>query len=185
MKELSQDIFDEEDRRQMAGKGIGEEQVLRQLAMFQRGAPTARLIRPAAVGDGINRFSERKKERYIGLFEETQRSGRVVKFLPASGAATRMFKTLLRFYRKETGLTEGDEQFLAGFLEGLKSGRFAFTDDLQDILEQEGLDLHRLLAEGQYHDILHYLLMPGGLNYANLPKALLSFTAVPKTPGPP
>jgi hypothetical protein len=57
--------------------------------------------------------------------------------------------------------------------------QFAFYDDLKTVMARQGLDLERFMAQGQYKDILEYLLTPKGLDYANLPKALLKFHRYP------
>jgi hypothetical protein len=111
-----------------------------------------------------------------------------MKFVPASGAASRMFKLLLSFLHRSASLdqehtsaeaTSNDPEYhdVLRCMRDLK--RFAFYDDLKSVLATNGLNIEALVEQGQYQDILAYLLTSKGLNYANLPKALLKFHRYP------
>lgn len=179
MKKLNDDTFSKTDYRQMDDRGISREHVFRQLEMYSRGTPSLRLRRPATVGDGIRRFTEKEKAHYIDVFGKSAKTLRAIKFVPASGAATRMFKTLLQFYFEEKDLNETGREYLMEFMEGLKQERFAFFSDLREIMAGKNLDIRSLLGEGRFQPVLHYLLTSDGLNYAYLPKALLKFHRYP------
>ncbi|MEJ5330191.1 MAG: DUF4301 family protein [Desulfobaccales bacterium] len=176
--------FTEQDRWQMAALGISEARVREQLAFFTRPRPALRLARPCTLGDGIRQLEPEDHPRYLALQAEAAQKGRFLKFVPASGAASRMFQAPLSY------LAELPPELLAGeghkgercpppqgpvaaFCQALK--RFAFYPDLARCLGEKGLEAERLLAAGEYHCALFYLLTPAGLNYAALPKGLLKF----------
>ncbi len=96
-----------------------------------------------------------------------------MKFVPASGAASRMFQGLLQ--QLETApATPNDEEPVSGrFLTDLH--RFAFYDDLKATLRAAGLDIRACIAQRRLHKIMEHLLTSRGLDYANLPKALIKF----------
>lgn len=156
-------MFTERDFEQMAslGKNVGE--VNGELARFEKGFPFIEIVRSASVGDGILRFSEDECLRYMETGEKSVST--VTKFVPASGAATRMFKDLF------TGLDDlrsGREPgakalsfikdfrkfpFSAGYPGDCSDGRAV----LEYVLEGD--------AEGRFFS----------LNYGNMPKGLVVF----------
>lgn len=175
--------WSEADKAQLAKENISLAKAEEQLDFFIRGVPYTKLDRPAKIGDGLKQFSQEELESFITLFEIHRLEGRVLKFVPASGAATRMFKTLLHFFNsyQEISLRElaksnenpKELKELATTLENLSD--FAFYDDLREIMQKDGLDPDRLIKEDNCRPILLYLLTDKGLNYANKPKALLKF----------
>lgn len=176
--------FTEQDRWQMAALGISEARVREQLAFFTRPRPALRLARPCTPGDGIRRLEPADHPRYLALQAEAARQGRFLKFVPASGAASRMFQAPLSYLAElppELLAGEGREGAkcpppegpVAAFCRSLS--RFAFFPELARCLADRGLDPEGLLAAGEYHCALFYLLTPAGLNYAALPKGLLKF----------
>ncbi|MCM1169465.1 MAG: DUF4301 family protein [Bacteroides sp.] len=163
------------DRQQMQRKGISEESLQKQLDGFKTGFPFARLVAPALVGQGVQTFSASETERYRRLYREAAKKETVLKFVPASGAATRMFKNLYAFYQKcrEDGnaVPEADVQ---AFFDNLP--RFAFYRDLQQAVQRNtGKSMEEAVAQKQYAPVLECLLEEKGLCYGHLPKALLLF----------
>ena len=165
-------LFSAADREQLRARDLTEEAVLAQVATFKRGIPYTTLQRPCTVGDGITVLQPHKLERLTAVYTEAALSGRTLKFVPASGAASRMFQLLLSCLNRDS-LDDPERQNLLQCMRHLK--KFAFYDDLQALLAQDGLSIETLMAHGQYTGILEYLLTPKGLNYADLPKALLKF----------
>lgn len=149
------------DERDLAVRGQSLDAVQTQLALFAQGMPYAHLQRPCTVGDGIVVLDDAATPRLEALFTQAVEAGRVTKFVPASGAATRMFSGLLAAYDQAGTAPPSPE--LQRFLTALP--RFAFHDALQA----------RLAYQTDARTILASLLTPEGLNYANLPKALLHF----------
>ncbi len=167
-------VFTDRDMERIEAEGLTPARVMEQLELFKRGAFPVRLSRPCSVNDGIRALSDPEKGGCITRYEEAARNGRVMKFVPASGAASRMFQDWWGIFQHDKGCIGEDVQ---RFAEGLK--RFAFFDDLKAVLSGAGLDIEALLAGGSYHELLDYILTSKGLHYAALPKALLKFHAYP------
>jgi len=176
--------FTDSDLEQMRSLGITEEPVRGQLAILEKGRAHLTLSRPCTLGDGIISISEDSLPAMILQHQEAARKGRLLKFVPASGAASRMFKALLKFLnagemisREEVAekAAQGDRQaqdWLV-FVDGLRN--FAFFEDLKRIMSHNGLDLEKLIAQNHIKKILEFLLAAKGLDYASLPKGLLKF----------
>jgi hypothetical protein len=176
-----------QDIRQLAQRGIPVEEAQRQLSLFRGSATYARLVRPCAGGDGIVRLEAAAIPDLQDLQAEAARAGRLRKFVPASGAASRMFRDLLHFQRgpgrgesweeivRAAGEGESKPGALVRFIEALE--RFAFADDLRETLRRRGSDPDRLAAAGAYQEILDGLLDPEAMDYDSLPKGLLKFHA--------
>ena len=176
-------MFTEQDQQQFRDKGIPPHVVEEQLAIFRRGVPFTKLDRPCTIGNGITCLSTSELDDYANLFHQAVLSGRVTKFVPASGAASRMFKTLLAYWNADSVHTSGDagsslpsvseQNDCRLFFSNLTS--FAFFDDLATDVCQQGLQLSHLLQAREYGPILDRLLFSPGLNYARLPKGLIKF----------
>ncbi len=181
-------------RRQLQEKGLTVEHVEKQLERFQRGFPRIQLERPCTIGDGIRRLSISEEDEYIALYEEAAAGGRAMKFVPASGAATRMFRDLQNilshYSRYRSRLRQGVDRINETQLEPLKRfvmnlPRFAFFEALQDALQKDGYLLETLLKNADYDILLEYLLSEKGLHYGQLPKALILFHRYPQGPRTP
>jgi hypothetical protein len=173
-------MLTEKDFLQLKAKGISPETILLQLDQFRAGFPYIGLLRPATTGDGLTSFSPKEKEHLRNYFTNHARDAKILKFVPASGAATRMFKhlfELLSCWHDEAEMKKilGDSGFnsVGFFLDNLP--HFAFYGDLKAVLRRDGLDPEELRATKDYKTIIEYVLHEKGLNYANLPKALLAF----------
>lgn len=159
------------DLKQLKEKGISPQTVENQLNGLKNGFPFLKIEKAAAVGNGILRCNDEEKARYIAVWENflAKEQGKVVKFVPASGAASRMFKDLFEFVEKVQ-----KTHFLATFFSEIE--KFAFYDLLDkkcNDLEHNGLE--QLLIDGEFVKVLKILLEKEGLNYGNLPKGLLLF----------
>ena len=187
-EEMESSPFTASDREEFARLGIEEEKALFQLRLLQGPPPHLELVRACTVGDGIKAVPEEEKKGLIELYEEAASGGRSMKFVPASGAATRMFKALEWFRSEfpdmgweELRARKGERKEFGEvltFLENLE--RFAFFGDLEAALAQDGLDLRELLREGKIRTVLNYFLGPEGLKYGSLPKGLLKFHRYPE-----
>ncbi len=177
--------FDDRDLKQIKEMGLTPEKVLCQIESFKKGFPYARLNRPCTVGDGIHVLTGADLKRFSELYSEASLAGRAMKFVPASGAASRMFKPFLALNSLYERITDKDlssekdpnHRNLHTFVRGLKN--FAFYEDLRKALSRDGMDLEALLSKGEYKPILDYLLTPKGLNLANAPKGLIKFHSYP------
>jgi hypothetical protein len=172
---MSLSFFSGEDLKAIAAKGINVQEVLRQLEAFRRGAKPVRLIGPTRLGDGIVQIPLDEREALISLHEQAAKRGRMLKFVPASGVASRMFKDWYSWYQKgDVDSAEGAIKFFEDIV------KFAFYEDLRKVMALEGEDVERCIHEGRCADILEFILTPRGLNYAWLSKALLKFHIYPE-----
>ena len=188
-------IFNQQDQEQIESLHLTLDQVKGQIKLFEKGTAHINLVRPATIDDGIKSFPDGKKQRLARRFDSDPDHKRTIKFIPSSGAATRMFQIPLNFYNcpkkigggldRERNDSNIEELFLREFLQGLREKKFAFYNDLQSALNKKKLDLDVLMSQGEIRTILKYLLTRSGLNYANLPKAFLNSTNTPTTREPP
>jgi hypothetical protein len=180
--------FNRDDHLQMESLGIPEEQVKAQIQIFQKPLFFARLHRPCTLGDGIQQIPSDELEHYIQLHDEAAREGRFIKFVPASGAASRMFRLLFEIYSQNPlpAIEEFREQARKGdqkakdflcFREGIRS--IAFFDDLKTMVDGKGVPVEKLLEQDRWQEILKCLLTEQGLDYGSLPKGLLRFHRYP------
>lgn len=178
--------FTQGDREQLRSRGLSESQILRQLQYFERPAFFADLARPCTLGDGIRTIPESERAGYLRLHEGAAAAGRFLKFVPASGAASRMFQVPSQYFcqcetlsleeiSRSAGQGDPAARSFVTFCQSLE--RFAFFDDLQSVMWEAGLDLQAAQEQGRYREILEYLLTETGLGYVSLPKGLLKFHA--------
>lgn len=166
-------MLSETDLNQISQRGISEEKVLNQLQQIEKGFPFLKLEAAASTERGILALDEMEREHAIESWEEYKAHGhKVVKFVPASGAASRMFKNLFGFLTADYDTPTTD--FERYFFEHIRN--FAFREALCDQCKKnEGKNVRTLLSEGRYKDIVANLLESKGLNYGQLPKGLLLF----------
>ena len=166
-------MLTESDLRQLQAKGISVAQIEEQLTCFRQGFPYLPLHASASVEKGILSIPEREHSAYLDVWANyLQENKTIVKFVPASGAASRMFKDLFEYFDSED--TALDKPFLKTFFDNIRS--FAFYDQLQTFcLKNEKQTIEELIATGDYKKILENLLFNQGLNYGILPKGLLLF----------
>jgi hypothetical protein len=170
-------MFTPEDLLQLKEMGLSEEDVLTQLKYFKEGFPPLSIVSAASVENGIMRIPQEGETAYINAWNHyRQNDCTIVKFVPASGAASRMFKDLFAFLDADYDepRTDFEKKFFA------EIQKFAFYDALNACcLNTYGTDISRLKAEGRYKAIVRALLLPEGLNYGSLPKGLLLFHKYP------
>ncbi|MEI7663129.1 MAG: DUF4301 family protein [Bacteroidota bacterium] len=174
-------MFNQDDLKQISIKGIELQVISRQIDHFIKGFPFISLDRPAIPGDGLLNFNEDEKNLYISHFEKKLPGLKVVKFVPASGAASRMFKHLFEFSEKNrTGVAGGDMSqqasnpgSVAYLMKNLS--KTAFYSDLSVCFARNGVSLDQLIENNDFTPVIDAILGAGGLDYANLPKALLKF----------
>lgn len=162
-----------QDKELLAKKGITEAQIAEQLACFQKGFPFLKLDAAASVDKGILLPDAAEMKASLDAWDAYMNSGKtVVKFVPASGAASRMFKNLFEFLGADYDAPA--TKFEHAFFEGMNN--FAFYDDLNVACQRTaGNDIAGLIATGNYKAVVAALLEEAGLNYGALPKGLLKF----------
>jgi hypothetical protein len=174
-------MLNQDDHNQIEKKGITMETLENQLDHLKHGFPFIRLIRPALQGDGIISFSEQEIVEHIRFFEKQSPFLHLIKFVPASGAASRMFKHLFEFRASLRTRRKVPESFFSKtefnsvyyFFQHIQ--RLACFHELETSLEKEGIDIKLALDKKDFTPVLDHLLSEVGLNYAQLPKALVAF----------
>ncbi|WP_019989174.1 DUF4301 family protein [Rudanella lutea] len=166
-------MFTEQDKVQIASQGISEEKIEQQIQHFIDGFPFLNVIRAATIGDGIVRVDEEQLPTYTRRYDEVAGNYTLMKFVPASGAATRMFKSLFAALDGKTD--KSVEQFFARIKD------FAFYEDLKAAMAAREHDIET----AEPTTVLRFLLTEEGLNYGNLPKGLLKFHQYPDGPRTP
>lgn len=163
-------------------KKIGKDpiQIENQITNFEAGFPFLKIIRPATNGDGIKKLNKGELEENSIYYDKQKSALTLLKFVPASGAASRMFKNLFEFRHQLEAGKNSDELLASKAYENanifFKSIRhFAFFKELNKFLEDEGYNIENLIKAGKYKIILDYLLDEKGLNYGHLPKGLIKF----------
>ncbi len=153
-------MLNEQDLGQLKARGISEEEIGQQVGYFENGFPWMALGKSATVGDGIIRFSEVELTDYVSLFEQERAALSILKMEPASGAATRMFKSL--FEHLTSGESNKESRL---FFEKIQE--FAFYPALKKWISSSDAET----------EVLSRLLASPGLEYGILPKGLLEFHA--------
>ncbi len=176
-------MLSEKDLKQIAAKGITAEQLEQQLEDFKHGFPFLRIEAAASVGRGIMAPTDAEREAYIKKWEQYKAEGhKIVKFVPASGAASRMFKNMFAFMNGDHDEPQTD--FEKEYFNNIE--KFAFYGALNEkCKENDGKTIPELIKEGQYKAVVRNMLLPEGLNYGQLPKGLLLFHKYPDGPRTP
>lgn len=181
---MSAEAFTAADLAQLAAAGIAEAEARRQLELLRHRPAPARLARPCRPGDGIERLSAARQAELYALGARARAAGRLLKFVPASGAATRMFRALAAVRarlpgddlaalaaRAEAG--DADARDVARFV--AQAARLALVDAWAERLGVAAAALRHRLAIEPLGPLLDSLLAPGGFEAAGAPKALLPF----------
>ncbi len=165
--------MNQQELNQIAARGISEQQIERQLEQIKNGFPFLRLEGAAAIGKGIIAPTADEASKYEQVWEDYKKAGhKVVKFVPASGAASRMFKNLFAFLDAPYDVPTTD--FEKHFFDNIK--KFAFYNALNAKCQaNEGAGIDTLIAGGKFKAVVANLLNADGLNYGQLPKGLLLF----------
>ncbi len=165
----------DQELQQLASKGISEEQLQAQLASFEKGFPFLRLRAAAGSDNGVIVPNADEQEAYVNTWNRYKQEGhRITKFVPASGAASRMFKAIFEFVDAEYDepTTDFEKTFFAHI------DKFAFYPALDDACQVlHGMGVQALVEEGNYKAVADAMLSEDGLNYGQLPKGLLQFHA--------
>ena len=173
--------FTKKDIQQIQGKGLTVDIVNAQIELFKNGLPFVNLKSAAKVGNGILRISGEEKLHYINFFNKKRNDISFVKFVPASGAATRMFKFLFEFLRdfkpdEETinaYVNRNKASNLSIFFVGIKN--FPFYYKVKQRLYKDYKDFDELPINHKLSLFIETMLLENKLNYSNYPKGLFPF----------
>jgi len=161
-------MFTQKDLQQIRSKGISIDDINQQIKHFQLGFPPADITMPATPGKGIMLLSEGEQEHFKNIYLDNAPDNLIIRLVPASGAASRMFKSLFEAREelqgksmKEQLLWVDENKEIRKFFKKLE--KYAFYEDLDKP------------DRGNPSGILELLLGEEGLSYGNLPKGLLKF----------
>ncbi len=164
---VSNNLFNAQDLRRIRSLGLRPSDVKKQLEAYRRGFSPLTLVRPCVPGDGIRSLSPAERRRLIRLYDAEASGHKMVKFVPASGAASRMFAG---WYAAADRGTFGNDGLDRSFFRDLD--RMPFVSLLK---QNDGT--RRMLRKKDVRAVLQSILLPDGLNFGGLPKALISFHA--------
>lgn len=169
-------MLTQQDLKQLAQKGISEQQIETQLGQFKTGFPFLKLEAAAAIGHGIVAPDNKEGKQYVEAWQQYKAAGkRVVKFVPASGAASRMFKDMFAFVDADYDKPTTD--FEKKYFDNIE--KFAFYGELDAVCQKNnGKGIKALMAEGNYKAVAANMLKAEGLNYGQLPKACCCSTTI-------
>lgn len=174
-------MLTEKDRTSIEKRGISVAEIERQIRLFERGIDYVYLLKPATSGEGIDVLDKPQEEAMIDRYESGMEEKTVIKFVPASGAASRMFKDL--FSALENISKNGNSELrknekLYDFFRQLNN--YPFYEDLKAAIEHDDENINILFDNKKFHTLLEYLLTDRGINYGSLPKGLLKFHQYPE-----
>jgi len=160
--------FSESDFAFMSQRGNDPNIVEKQFSFFLTGFDFANIQRNVSIGDGIVRFSDLEIENWSRVYDVYAQEKEIVKFVPASGAASRMFKDLYEAAQTKC-LSEKAKLYLGRIKD------FAFYSDLKEVIEKNGISFDEVISCENSKIPFEYLLEENGLNYGSLPKGLIKF----------
>ncbi|MEW4923298.1 DUF4301 family protein [Algibacter sp. 2305UL17-15] len=176
-------MFTDKDIEQISAKGIGLDQVNAQVERLKDGMTHSNLVSAATIGRGIQSFEQDEFDDLVNLYNAKLDDLDILKFVPASGAATRMFKFLFQFLKffnpsKDTIKTYAEkhgDDLIKTFVSNLD--KFPFYNEVIEKIKDSEIDYKSLKLEEQYYQFVKTMLNPDGLNYSFFPKGLLPFHA--------
>lgn len=160
------------DLDEITERGISPEEINVQVNLLKKGTQYVELVKACTTDDGITKVNKELESELIRSQNEIARNGKFIKFVPASGAASRMFKKLEEFMNSNIGYDESGD-FVKTFFQ--KLDHFAFYDDLKKTVEKKSDSIKELLKNKEHKKLVKYLLTEEGMNYSSLPKALIKF----------
>ena len=172
--------FSDKDIEQIKAYGLSVDEVEDQIINFIKGFPYVKLHESVSKGNGLLDMSKAEIDNTIRYYEENKTKHSILKFVPSSGAATRMFKDLMEFSGLYMGMPYNMKNFPSAHktLDNIES--FAFYEELESIINASGITLEEHMVSGNYTTVVNYILTEIGLNYGKLPKALIAFHRYPE-----
>lgn len=175
--------FSADEISEIQNHGLSIEDVDRQLKDFEQGFPFINLIRPATIGDGIKNIPPEQATDLVNYYDSQKDKFDILKFVPSSGAATRMMKDLYSFlndYKDE--YTTPLHTFPVAYQTIKNLTNFAFFKALNQYLKRDGISIDSLMITKDYKTIIEYIISEKGLNYGKSPKAWILFHNDNSTP---
>jgi len=180
------EFFAAGDLRQIERLGIARKEAERQIGQLIDPPPFAVIDRPCVINDGISVIQSDDHSRMIALYQDAANQSRLTKFVPASGAATRMFHHLLSISNESPPpdrralvkrSKDGEEAASCAVLFLDHLDKFAFSPSLYALLTDSGIDVSQLQDGAEIKKLLQLLLYDDhrGLGFSTLPKGLIPF----------
>ena len=169
-------MFTIEDMKTLEERGVSQAELESQINRFKTGFPFLKIASSAQIDAGIKKLTPEEEAEAVARWKQyLADGGEVCKFVPASGAASRMFKSLFSFVEGENDVP-ADGSDVAKLIADIHD--LAFFGELDDVVKKlHSKDVDTLIAEGEYKKVIAAIILPEGLNYGNLPKGLLTFHA--------
>jgi hypothetical protein len=145
------------DKELLDKKGISEDKLQSQIEAFRKGFPYLRIEKPATIGDGIHRLSENDIGDYIQHYNNQKESLKIEKFVPASGAASRMFKALFEYVHRNKNQQQSEEDHtIKTLIQNIEN--FAFYDRLQELAKKDGYTVETLIEQKEFVELVEYII---------------------------
>lgn len=169
------------DIQQMERQGISANEIEKQLERFKKGYPQLNIVAPATPENGITIHNNEEIEKYTSLYKKKSKNAKITKFVPASGAASRMFKKVFEVLDAYDGseekylemVTDRSANSVYTLVENIHE--FAFYHDLGQICKEKGECIENKFEKKDYVGALDLLVSERGLNYGHYPKGLIKF----------
>lgn len=173
--------FSDADIAFIVNYGVSVTKVMRELEMFENGIAKISLEKAATVHDGILTFSEEEVEHFVSFFEAERKKYAIEKFVPASGAASRMFKFLIEFINEfqlgeetiNAYINRQKANKLSVFLVGIE--KFPFYDMVLEEVRLQYANYEDFNQDEKYYYFINTMLSLEGFDFANKPKGVLPF----------
>ncbi|MFN0032539.1 MAG: DUF4301 family protein [Flavobacteriales bacterium] len=163
--------FLQQDEAKLAERGQSVAEVAATVHRFVHQTKAIKLERPCTASDGISILNASACNKYMELYEAERKNHTIAKLVPASGAASRMFKHLYNYSPGNT--SELTEEFILNF------DRFPFLEKLKEVMHRNRLELEACVRDNQWQTIFEYILTEKGLHYDAQLKGLVTFHAYP------
>ncbi|WP_299105805.1 DUF4301 family protein [uncultured Winogradskyella sp.] len=173
--------FSKKDIKQIESKGLSQEEVLKQIDLFKTGIPFTNISEAATIGSGIIALNDESINEFVELFESEKDNKSLLKFVPASGAATRMFKFLFQFVSQYNSKEQSLNSYinknkikeLSLFMVGME--KFPFYRQILELLKSKGIKFEALTNQEKVWLFAKTMLDENELNFGNQPKGILPF----------
>ena len=179
--------FSDDDRAQLNSRGISVAEAEWQLEVLGGSLPTRALVRACSLGDGVCQLGSSALDEALGAYERGRQAGRITKFVPASGAASRMFECL-RWYGAQLdngdddvqSLLSGEDAHAVACRQVFRQLRdLAVSDDIAAEIARGGESFDDVCKVGRWSAVVDAALGADRLNLAAIPKGLVKFHRSP------
>lgn len=174
-------MLTEKDLNQLKNKQIAETEIYRQLEIFKKGVPFAQLEDSATIENGIVKCTEPEEAHLTKLYDDKVPELSVLKLVPASGAASRMFKALFDFLEHfdpdkttiQQYIINNQAEAIERFIKNIE--KFPFYNQVVKAMQPESFQFTNAKDGRQISKFIEKMLLTNGFSYGSLPKGLLPF----------